>query len=116
MLDDAYQSQTQVRKIDFINWNQFKKLIYLHLYSSSRTVDTSKANVICRLLNEKEEKGEKGWLIESVELKNCKFDQGKGCLEVNDRNDNRKIQNILVTLCDKDLGLGFTLPLTLRGE
>jgi hypothetical protein len=80
LLEEKYHNQGQLKKINFSYWSQVKKIVYLHLYSPLRTADISKANIVCRLLSEKEEKPEKGWLIDTVELKNCKFDQGKGCL------------------------------------
>jgi len=40
----------------------------------------------CRIFNEKEEKTERGWIFDTVELKNCKLDVAKNMLEVNDRN------------------------------
>lgn len=66
---------------------------------------------------EKDEKNDKGWLIDDIELKFCKYDTTKHCLELNDRNDNKKIQNVMFVLNEKEplQGPCFSLPLLFNG-
>jgi len=55
-----------------------------------------------RFSSEKDEKEERCWMFDKIELKNCKYDTAKGCLELNlaDKSKNQEISNILLGLCD----------------
>lgn len=97
-LEELYHNNNAIKKINFSYWRTIEQLLYLHLYNSNQVVDLSRVSLSCRVLQEKEERVERGWLIESVDLKYCKYDQGKGCLEIGDKYEGKKITNVLVTL------------------
>jgi hypothetical protein len=50
-----------------------------------------------KVIAEKDEK-EKGWILGEVELNNCKYDPIKNCLEINDKNEVRKIPKVALVL------------------
>lgn len=72
----------------------------------------------CKVMGDKDEKVEKGWIISEVDLKYCKYDVAKHCLELNDRNDNKQINNVLILLSEKETIAGptFSLPLVYKGQ
>lgn len=70
-----------------------------------------------KIISEKDEK-ERGWLLGEVELNGCKYDAVKNCLEINDKNDVRKIPRVALVLSEKETFpiQTLSLPLIFNGQ
>ena len=68
-LEDMYHSTARLRTFNFGYWEQISKLFYLHLYSLPRKTDLVRAQPNCHILTDKEDKEDRGWLIEKVVLR-----------------------------------------------
>lgn len=81
-------------------WSKSPHIINLYLYSINRKNDLFNDHIFVKVISEKEEK-DKGWLLGEVELVNCKYDAIKNCLEINEKNDVKKISRVALTLGER---------------
>lgn len=114
--EEIYNNSAPIKRLNLEFWSNPLPIVNSYIYLNNRKGDLFKQVVALKIILEKDEKVERGWILPDILLKNCKYDALKCCIEINEKNENKKLSGVMIALFDKEYQTipSISLPLLFR--